>query len=60
MVYLAARDNGADFVAACQAQGLLFTGNELSRLVFHKGVSASMVDRAINVIQRYFADGESA
>ena len=60
MVYLAARENGADFVAACQAQGLLFTGSELSRLVFHKGISPSMVDRAINIIQRYFSDGESA
>jgi len=56
MVYLSARENGEQFLQACKAQGLFFTGDDLSRLVVHKGVTADMVERAIRIIKNHFSD----
>lgn len=55
MVYLSAKkEQGSLLVKACQDQGLLFTGSEVSRLVVHKDIDDRMIEQAILVIQRYF------
>ena len=56
MVYLSVAGDGQAFVDACAAQGVLFTGAKVSRLVVHKGVSANMIERVVSVIERYFSD----
>jgi len=58
MVYLSVAAGGQAFVDACEAQGLLlFNGaNKVSRLVIHKGVSAGMIERAVEVIAAYVSN----
>ncbi|MFT6407329.1 MAG: threonine aldolase [Arenicella sp.] len=55
MVYLSAESvAGKGFLTACRDQGLLFTGDTLSRLVVHNGIDDAMVEKAIEIIHKIF------
>ncbi len=55
MVYLSdLNGQGAAFVRACAAHNLLFSGNDLSRLVVHKDIDDQMIDSAISIIRNYY------
>jgi threonine aldolase len=55
MVYLSATHSiNGRFLADCSRQGVLFTGDPLSRLVVHSGIDDLMIDNAIEIIRRYF------
>jgi len=55
MVYLSdLNGQGAAFVKACAAHNLLFSGDDMSRLVTHSGIDDQMVDSAISIIRSYF------
>ncbi|MFQ3243850.1 MAG: threonine aldolase [Arenicella sp.] len=55
MVYLSSTQSvSSRFLADCSRQGLLFSGQPLSRLVVHSGVDDSMIENAIDIIQNFF------
>ncbi|MFT4635451.1 MAG: threonine aldolase [Arenicella sp.] len=55
MVYLSVNGGlSSSLVAACRDQGLMFTGETLSRLVVHSGIDDSMIEQAIEIIYRVF------
>ncbi|RBP47129.1 low-specificity L-threonine aldolase [Arenicella xantha] len=55
MVFLSCDNgDGSAFLEYCKAQGLLFTGASVARLVFYKDISSGMVERAIKIIRAYF------
>ena len=55
MVYLAdVQGQSGDLLGACAEQGLLFSGDDVSRLVMHSGIDDAMIDRSIEIIVNYF------
>ena len=53
MLYLSCPEgNGQSFRLACEREGLLFSGDELARLVIHKDINDEMIEYAAQVIKR--------
>jgi threonine aldolase len=55
MLYLTVTHaNSKSFLSHCNSQGLLFTGESLSRLVMHSGIDDEMIETAVEIIHNFF------